>query len=109
MEKTTQRKGRVLARGLFSYQERKKPAVRLLLFGGFLVLCGGALLTLAPIVWMALGAFKTPAEIYSVPQTYLPSGFGMDNFREALRLVPFGLYFLNSMFIAWRPSWGSSW
>jgi multiple sugar transport system permease protein len=99
MEDPKKRPVRARARGLFSPQDRKKPAVRLVLFLGFLLLSLGSLLTLAPIAWMALGAFKTPGEIYSVPQTYLPAGFGLGNFQEALRLVPFGLYFLNSLFI----------
>ncbi len=87
------------ARGVFSHQDRKKGSVRLFLFLGAVLLALGALVILAPIVWMVLGSFKTPAEIYSVPQTYLPQTFGWDNYQEALRLVDFGRYFLNSLFI----------
>jgi ABC-type glycerol-3-phosphate transport system permease component len=86
-------------RGLFSHQDRKKASVKLLLFASTILLIVGALLTLAPIVWMVLGSFKTPAEIYSIPQTYLPADFKTDNYEEALRLVSFGRYFLNSLFI----------
>ncbi len=87
------------ARGVFSHQDRKKASTRLFLLGATLVLILGALVTLAPIVWMVLGSFKTPAEIYSVPQTYIPADFNTDNYEEALRLVEFGRYFLNSLFI----------
>jgi len=99
MQDPVKRPTKTRARGLFSHQDRKKPVVRLTLFLGFLLLSLGSLLTLAPIVWMVLGSFKTPGEIYSVPPAYLPAGFGLENFQEALRLVPFGLYFLNSLFI----------
>ena len=87
------------ARGVFSHQDRKKPAVKLILLLGGLVLTAGALLTLAPIVWMVLGSFKTPEEIYAVPPTYLPDHFSLDNYEEALRLVSFGRYFANSLLI----------
>jgi multiple sugar transport system permease protein len=86
-------------RGLFSNQDRKRGSVRLFLLVCTVLLSLGAVLTVAPILWMVLGSFKTPAEIYSVPQTYFPSGFKSDNYREALRLVPFDRYFLNSLFI----------
>jgi ABC-type glycerol-3-phosphate transport system permease component len=87
------------ARGLFSAQDRKKKPIKLLLAVSFIFLTVGALITLAPILWMVLGSFKTPSEIYSVPQTYIPQNFGFENFEEALRLVDFNRYFLNSLFI----------
>jgi ABC-type glycerol-3-phosphate transport system permease component len=86
-------------RGLFSHQDRKKASVKFLLFLCTILLTVGALLILAPIVWMVLGSFKTPAEIYSIPQTYLPADFQTDNYEVALKLVSFGRYFLNSLFI----------
>ncbi len=95
-----QGKGKVKqARGLFSSLDRKKKRVQLLLTGSFVFLALGALITLAPILWMVLGSFKTPSEIYSVPQSYVPENFNFDNFREALRLVDFDRYFLNSLFM----------
>lgn len=87
------------ARGIFSHQDRKKASVQLSLFAATLLLIVGALVMLAPIVWMVLGSFKTPSEIYSIPQTYLPADYKTDNYEEALRLVDFGRYFLNSLFI----------
>src|ERR1035441_10257284 len=86
-------------RGIFSHQDRKKGPVKLALFFSSVFLALGALVTLAPILWMILGSFKTPSEIYSIPQTYLPKDFSLGNFQEALRLVDFDRYFLNSLFI----------
>ncbi len=95
---TVQVKPRV--RGLFSHQDRKKPAVRLALLSGSLLMWVGAVATVAPIAWMVLGSFKSPLEIYSIPKSYIPASFGPDNYLEALRLVPFDRYFLNSLFIS---------
>jgi len=86
-------------RGIFSPQDRKKPAIKLFLSLGTVFLVAGAFLMLAPIVWMVLGAFKTPQEIYATPQAYLPGDFNLDNFVSAIKLVAFGRYFLNSLFI----------
>ncbi|HVZ81386.1 MAG TPA: carbohydrate ABC transporter permease [bacterium] len=87
------------SRGLFSHQDRKKASVRLMILLGTLLLVAGAVVVMLPVLWMVLGAFKTPAEIYSTPQTYLPAQFGLDNFLQAFKLVAFDRYFLNSFFI----------
>lgn len=86
-------------RGLFSHQDKKKASVKLVLLLSALFLLAGALVTLAPIAWMVLGSFKTPAEIYSIPQAYLPADYNTNNYEDALKLVDFGRYFLNSLFI----------
>jgi multiple sugar transport system permease protein len=92
-------KVKATARGLFSRQDRKNPFTRLILAGGTLILALGAAAMVAPIFWMILGSFKTPSEIYSIPQSYWPASFQAGNYMEALRLVPFDRYFLNSLFI----------
>jgi multiple sugar transport system permease protein len=88
-----------ISRGLFSYQDRKKNTTRLLMTGGMVLLTLGALITLAPIFWMLIGSFKTPVETYAIPQVYFPADFQFSNYEEALRLVDFGRYFVNSLFI----------
>ena len=92
-------KAKTTVRGIFSHQDRKKMKVKLALALGTLFLAAGAIVSTAPIFWMFLGSFKSPAEIYSVPQTYMPSEFNFNNYEEALRLVSFLKYFLNSLFI----------
>ena len=98
-ESLQQTKIKARPRGLFSPQERKKKSIKWVLALGTLFLILGGILTIAPIVWMVLGSFKTPAEIYSVPQNYIPKDFSFSNYEEALRLVSFGKYFLNSLFM----------
>lgn len=87
------------SRGLFSHQERRKAPVKLMILLGTLLLLAGALVVMLPVIWMVLGAFKTPAEIYATPQAYLPAQYGFDNFIAAFKLVAFDRYFLNSIFI----------
>ncbi len=86
-------------RGVLSRQDRRKLGVRVALTLGALLLLLGALAMVAPMIWMLLGSFKTPEEIYSLPQAYLPSRFSPDNYQEAWRLVNFAGYLLNSMII----------
>ncbi|MGH2534389.1 MAG: carbohydrate ABC transporter permease [Thermomicrobiales bacterium] len=41
-----------------------------------------------PLAWVALGAFKTRAEMFAVPPVVLPSGLNFDNFRQVLTNSP---------------------
>jgi ABC-type glycerol-3-phosphate transport system permease component len=86
-------------RGLFSPQDRRNPKVKVFLIAGNIVLFVGALVTVSPILWMVLGSFKTPEELYAVPQSYLPQNVQMDNYVQAFNLVPLVRYLLNSLFI----------
>lgn len=83
-------------RGLLSKKDRKDPAVRFAVLGAYAILLAGALATLAPLLWMVLGSFRTPEEMYRIPQTFAPASWQVSNYREALRLMPFATYLLNS-------------
>lgn len=65
---------------------------------GFAVLLLGSLLMLFPFVWMALSAFKTVADVYAYPPRWIPSSWKTDNFREVFRMIPFGRYYINSIY-----------
>ncbi|HVM31714.1 MAG TPA: carbohydrate ABC transporter permease [bacterium] len=86
-------------RGLFSPQDRRNPKVRVFLGLTTLFLFIGALVTVAPILWMVLGSFRTPEELYAVPPTYLPQDPQFDNYVQAFHLVPLFRYLLNSLLI----------
>ena len=96
---TPGRKTSSRVRGVFSNIDRKKPLVKIFLMFATLVLLLGSLAIIAPVVWMVLGSFKTPAEIYAIPQSYFPANCKIDNYAQAIRLVSFGKYFFNSLFI----------
>ena len=58
-----------------------------------------AILFLIPLYWMVITAFKTPAELTSVPPTIWPRSFRWQNFVDAVSAIPFGQYFVNTVII----------
>lgn len=60
----------------------------------------GGMLSIFPFIWMLLSTFKTEAEILSVPPTFLPSSFGLDNYVYIWNsLGQFPRFFFNSVLI----------
>lgn len=59
-----------------------------------------AILTLVPVVWMVLTAFKSPPEVAAIPPTFWPQEWHAENFSLAWQYAPFGKYLLNTLFIA---------
>ena len=54
----------------------------------------GALVMLLPFFWMFSSAFKTTQEINRFPPQWLPSHLGLENFKRAFEMAPFGRYFV---------------
>jgi multiple sugar transport system permease protein len=61
-----------------------------------------AVFTVFPFVWMVSTSFKLPAEAITLPPRWIPSPFTFDNYTKLFtsELLPFPLFFLNSMKIA---------
>ena len=59
-----------------------------------------AFLTLVPIIWMVLTAFKSPSEVVTSPPTLIPTTWHPENFIDAWRAAPFGKYLANTVLIA---------
>jgi multiple sugar transport system permease protein len=55
-----------------------------------------AFLTLVPIVWMVLTAFKSAPEVAANPPTWWPREWHPENFAAAWTFAPFGRYLINS-------------
>lgn len=53
-----------------------------------------------PFVWSTLTSFKPDKEIFMYPPRWLPSKVIFDHYIKAFTLVPFGRYFLNSLYLA---------
>lgn len=64
----------------------------------FAVLLLLSLLMLFPFLWMLLSAFKTPADVYTYPPRWLPSAFSFENFQKVFGMIPFGRFYLNTVF-----------
>ena len=64
----------------------------------YVALSIGAILMIAPFLWMVLTAFKSNLEIAKF--SWLPDELRWRNFTEAMQTAPFLRYFRNSLFIA---------
>ncbi len=59
------------------------------------------LLSLAPVVVMLLSSFKTTDEVLlTIPPTFWPNKFVLENYRAVFTVVPFARYLLNSLLVA---------
>ena len=57
-----------------------------------------SLIMIFPFFWLFLSAFKTPADVYTYPPKWFPSSYKMDNFIQVFRSIPFGTFYLNTIF-----------
>ena len=64
----------------------------------FTILAIGSIAMLFPFVWMLLSSFKTAADIYSYPPKWIPSVWTTENFTKVFQMIPFGRYYLNTIY-----------
>ncbi len=64
---------------------------------GYLALIACVLLIGLPVYWMIIGAFKTTAEVYRIPPTWIPVAPTFENFVKAWNAAPFGRYYINTI------------
>lgn len=65
-----------------------------------LVLIAAGVVMTVPFIWMVSTAFKGDGEIYIYPPTWVPAEIHLENFSRAWNYVPFGRFYVNSIFIA---------
>ena len=58
------------------------------------------LFTVFPFFWLLVSSLKGRKELYEFPVHYLPREASLNNYREVIEMGNFGLYILNSLFIA---------
>ena len=59
-----------------------------------------ALTMLLPFLWMLMTSFMNELEIYSPTPKFWPEHFLWSNYKEALTMLPFGRFFLNTLIIS---------
>lgn len=64
---------------------------------GYLAMLLAVIVVGAPMYWMLTAAFKTNAEIYSAPPTWIPRAPTLANFATAWNVAPFGRFYINSI------------
>ncbi|TDD70995.1 carbohydrate ABC transporter permease [Jiangella aurantiaca] len=66
----------------------------------YVVLAVGLLAMALPFVWMVLSSVKPEAEVRSIPPTWLPETYTLENYRELFDRLRFPTYFFNSTVVA---------
>jgi ABC-type glycerol-3-phosphate transport system permease component len=64
-----------------------------------LVILLGALLMLAPLVWMVSTSLKDEGDVFLIPVQWIPKRILWSNYPAALTFVPYARYFLNSVVV----------
>jgi multiple sugar transport system permease protein len=72
----------------------------------YLILCIGLIAMLFPFFWMVLSAFKTTADVYVYPPKWFPSKWDFGNFARVFDMVPFALYYANSILVTLAVTFG---
>jgi multiple sugar transport system permease protein len=89
------------ARPAYDSVERAKPGLAAYWPQvSYALLCALAFLTLVPIVWMVLTAFKSGGEVLARPPTWFPREWHPENFQAAWNFAPFGRYLVNTLILA---------
>ncbi|HZG57049.1 carbohydrate ABC transporter permease [Paenibacillus sp.] len=65
----------------------------------YALLIAGAIVILAPFVWMISTSLKRKIDVYVFPPEWIPDPIMWSNYPQALTTFPFGLYTLNSVTI----------
>ena len=63
------------------------------------LLCAGALTMTLPFLWMVSTSLKETAQVWVFPPQWLPNPVRWENYTEALTILPFGRYALNTLII----------
>ena len=58
-----------------------------------------SLICLIPFYWMVRSSFMDISQIFIIPPIWIPNPIKISNYVEALTLLPFGRYFLNTTYI----------
>jgi len=64
-----------------------------------LILLGGAATMVVPFLWMLSTSLKTNLEVFRFPPTLIPGDPQWHNYLDIFQVVPYGRWFLNSLFI----------
>jgi len=66
----------------------------------YLLLLAGTVIVLLPFWYMLITSLKPQAFIFELPPRLWPSEISLINYQKALQTDQFGLYFMNSLFVA---------
>lgn len=61
---------------------------------------GLAVIIVFPLLWMVLGSFKSPTEIFKMPPSIFPRDFSLNGYEMLLQMTDFLVFFRNSFFVS---------
>lgn len=79
---------------------RRRPSYLLYMAVRGLFLALMLIIIVFPFYWLLVSSFKPSKEIFSMPITYWPKTFTLDNYQAIFRLGNFGRYFWNSTWVS---------
>jgi len=85
---------------------RRTAAHRLRTAAIYAALLAGGVVMIAPFLWMIVTSLKTRAEVFGTSPLELPSGAHFDNYQRMWEALPFGLFYLNSLKLAFLATAG---
>lgn len=72
-----------------------------------IVLLSGSLVVLAPVAWMISMSLKDVNHLFDFPPQWVPDPVRWENYVRALTAMPFGRYFLNTIYVTVMSGLGS--
>lgn len=79
---------------------RTGPARALSRSAIYVLLAGGAVVMIIPLLWMFSASFKPLAEVLQTPPTWFPQAPSLRNYVEVFSKFPFARYFINSVIVS---------
>lgn len=68
-------------------------------FLSYLMVALGAIVFFLPVLYMLSSSLKQSNDIFKIPFQWIPSPFVPENYTDAMKIAPFGRYFLNSLIV----------
>jgi len=73
----------------------------------YAILIAGSVVTIAPVVWTLSTSLKTVRQLSEWPPQWIPNPVAWSNYSEALTMLPFDRYFLNTMVLVAAAEFGA--
>ena len=73
----------------------------------FLIVLAGALAFVLPFIWMLSSSLKAESKLFTIPPQWIPSPVKWDNFIKSLTVLPFHVYYRNTVISLYRRSSGT--
>lgn len=70
------------------------------------LLAAGAVFMVMPFLWMLSTSVKSYADSMTVPPTWLPSEWHLDNYIRVIQTIDFGTYYLNTIIVTFSRTAG---